>query len=298
VAHRHRFKQPEKRRPWGRGRRLPAGLALGLLLLLVGPDGEARERVGSTAPVLIESPHPYPEGDGSRPVVWTHTLRHPGATFLKLHVADLELGRGDTVHLLDGAGSLVAAYSDRQNSRPRFWAPSAAGDTVTIELRAGDSGAGRGVTIDRYGYGSVPLAPESTCGPDDKEDVACYAGTPIEASSRPVGRMVFEDHGDLFACTGFLISPRDQFLTAAHCIRTQASVDSLEVRFNYQREGCGGKLIAPFETYVGGRLLLVHTDGSRSDFIFSNVRTNTGLKAPMFSFKVPPGVEVVDGLGQ
>lgn len=45
------------------------------------------------------------------------------------------------------------------------------------------------------------------------------------------------------------------------------------------------------------RLLLAHSDGSRSEFIFSNIRTNTGLGASMFSFKVPPGVEVVDGIG-
>ena len=46
------------------------------------------------------------------------------------------------------------------------------------------------------------------------------------------------------------------------------------------------------------RLLLAHKDGSRSEFIFSNIRTNTGLRASMFDFKVPPGVDVVQGLGQ
>jgi len=46
------------------------------------------------------------------------------------------------------------------------------------------------------------------------------------------------------------------------------------------------------------RLLLARQDGSRSEFIFSNIRTNTGLRANMFDFKVPPGVDVVQGLGQ
>ena len=46
------------------------------------------------------------------------------------------------------------------------------------------------------------------------------------------------------------------------------------------------------------RLLLSHIDGSRSEFIFSNIRTNTGLKASQFDFKVPPGVQVVEGIGQ
>lgn len=45
------------------------------------------------------------------------------------------------------------------------------------------------------------------------------------------------------------------------------------------------------------RLLLHHSDGSQSEFIFSNIRTNTGIGASLFDFKVPPGVQVVDGIG-
>jgi outer membrane lipoprotein carrier protein len=51
-------------------------------------------------------------------------------------------------------------------------------------------------------------------------------------------------------------------------------------------------------TFQIRRLLLSHMDGSRSDFIFSNIRTNTGLKESQFEFKVPPGVQVVEGIGQ
>ena len=46
------------------------------------------------------------------------------------------------------------------------------------------------------------------------------------------------------------------------------------------------------------KLSFSHADGSRSEFIFSNIRVNTGLKASQFEFKVPPGVIVVDGIGQ
>jgi outer membrane lipoprotein carrier protein len=46
------------------------------------------------------------------------------------------------------------------------------------------------------------------------------------------------------------------------------------------------------------RLVLDHNDGSRSEFIFSNIRVNTGLKASLFDFKVPPGVQIVEGIGQ
>ncbi len=51
-------------------------------------------------------------------------------------------------------------------------------------------------------------------------------------------------------------------------------------------------------SYLIRRLLLAHTDGARSEFIFNGVRTNTGLRSSLFDFAVPPGVEVVQGLGQ
>jgi outer membrane lipoprotein carrier protein len=51
-------------------------------------------------------------------------------------------------------------------------------------------------------------------------------------------------------------------------------------------------------SYLILRLLLTHSDGARSEFIFSGIRTNTGLRSSLFDFAVPPGVEVVQGLGQ
>jgi len=46
------------------------------------------------------------------------------------------------------------------------------------------------------------------------------------------------------------------------------------------------------------RLIMDHTDGAYTEFIFTNIRTNTGLDASKFNFKVPPGVQVVEGIGQ
>jgi outer membrane lipoprotein carrier protein len=50
--------------------------------------------------------------------------------------------------------------------------------------------------------------------------------------------------------------------------------------------------------YLIRRLVLAHMDGSRSEFIFSDIHTNAGLRTSLFDFKLPPGVEVVQGLGQ
>src|SRR5437867_4626983 len=52
------------------------------------------------------------------------------------------------------------------------------------------------------------------------------------------------------------------------------------------------------ENYQIRRLLLAHSDGSRSEFVFSNIRIDVGLRSSLFDFKVPPGVQVIDGIGQ
>jgi outer membrane lipoprotein carrier protein len=52
------------------------------------------------------------------------------------------------------------------------------------------------------------------------------------------------------------------------------------------------------QNYQIRRLILDHSDGRHSDFIFSNIRTNTGLDAALFDFKVPSGVQIVEGFGQ
>jgi outer membrane lipoprotein-sorting protein len=46
------------------------------------------------------------------------------------------------------------------------------------------------------------------------------------------------------------------------------------------------------------RLQLTYGDGSISEFIFNRVETNVGLDRSLFDFVPPPGVQVIDGIGQ
>lgn len=221
---------------------------------------QAKEQVGETAVTQVESPHPYPGGASSLPVVWTHTLHHPGMAFLKIHFAHFALGSGDIVQLRDANGRVVVSYTSAWNARASFWAPAVDGDTLAIELRADADGVvGDGVRIDRYGYGGGFVISESVCsGVDQKEDIACYAGTSLASASRAVGKMLFEEHGVLYACTGFLVSDQDHFLSNEHCISSQEAVDSLEVTFNYEHTSCGGTVLTPGETFVGNRLIFAN----------------------------------------
>ena len=46
------------------------------------------------------------------------------------------------------------------------------------------------------------------------------------------------------------------------------------------------------------RLVISRADRSMVDMRFSNIQTNTGLRPGLFEFKIPPGVQVLEGIGQ
>lgn len=46
------------------------------------------------------------------------------------------------------------------------------------------------------------------------------------------------------------------------------------------------------------RLRIVHKDGAASEFLFSEIESNVGLDDSLFDFEIPPGVQVIDGIGE
>ncbi len=72
-------------------------LALGLGVAARTPD---LAKVGDTVDARIESPHPVSG-------FWRQDVDVPGATFLKLHLADMQLGDGDLLLITDAYGQEV-----------------------------------------------------------------------------------------------------------------------------------------------------------------------------------------------
>jgi hypothetical protein len=221
-----------------------------MIVCLLHGSVAAQVRVGEVAKTSIASPHPYPAGTAARPVVWSDTLRHPGATFLKIHFAafvvdgtvEQDVPQGDYVTLQDGAGVVWETLSGVFTED--VWARSIPGDTVTIALHADAMGSAFGVHIDRYGYGTValypeprhalPVPPRSICGADDKRPLCEAVVEERIHLADPVGRLLFaNDCGGLFLCSGFLFHPDGLFMTNAHCANSNKESKSMEVWFNY-----------------------------------------------------------------
>src|SRR6185503_10739973 len=67
---------------------------------------------GDTRPYFATTPHPYPAGNESRPVVWSDSISSPGATFLRLHFVNFDLAPGDFV-TIHGPKGEVHRYEGR-----------------------------------------------------------------------------------------------------------------------------------------------------------------------------------------
>lgn len=213
------------------------------------------------------------------------TLHFLGASYLKVHIASLDLLPGTVLKISDPEGQQVYTYPGSLytiDEQPGFWALSILGDTVIIELKSdetedtsippayrmhyqealdGASPNELGVVIDMYARGYPEVETESnygtdsTCGSNQRTDVACYEGSyPTEFDeSHAVARLLTSG---IYLCTGWRASEQNRVFTNEHCVTSQSDVSATEVRFNYQRTTCGGDDLAN-QIVVTGNTLLV-----------------------------------------
>jgi V8-like Glu-specific endopeptidase len=185
------------------------------------------------------------------------TIHYPGATYIKVHFATLNLLPGDFVTVSNPAGTEVYTYPGSAftlDEEQGFWALSVTGDTVVIYLNSQaaqeelqDSTLQISVVfVDKFTRG-YPLdeiqkrlqLTESTCGTNQRTDVVCYQGThPIEyGKANAVARLLLNNGTAL--CTGWRLGEYNHILTNEHCITDQAGVNAAEAWFNYQNLVCG-----------------------------------------------------------
>lgn len=249
---------------------------------------KAEKWIGDTIYPEVNTPHPYPRGEANT-MVWSHTIHQQGVSWVKPHFKDFRLNDEDYIELVDMTGLVVETikgsdveegtekYSvTRVGKRVSFWGPAIDGNEVTIRLyRGSDKKKGWGFTVDQVGIGAQPIIddislPDSICGSDDKDPIAC-ASSSKQTLGRSVGRMLYQKSGGWYVCTGFLVSCNSgHFLTNEHCITNQSGVDSLQVRFYYRTTTCGGSN-ASYSTYYGDDFV---TDNSYYDFCLLTLSGN------------------------
>ncbi len=254
-------------------------------------------KIGEVRTYQAETPHPYPPGSELRPVVWREKVNSPGAEFLRIHLSGLALAAGDKVTVSNAEGTQVRTYEGRgPNGDGDVWTFGIDGDTAIVELYS-RGGGGPGFRIDAIGHGTSPLGrtkpgpspmplPETICGGNGLEDVACLANdTVFNGDQPPVARLsIVQDSGTMVFCTGWLVNgtKADMMMTNYHCAHSRKEVHSIQADFDLQFTTCGGSIDAPVSTYAGSSLLQTNSDTVDS-------HGNGGLDYTLFTLGGSPG---------
>ncbi len=229
-----------------------------LVVFLAAVPATARVEAGyvdTLSAAELDLPAPYPGAGPEGPGVWTREVVRPGATFVKIHFSEFALQSGDTLTISSPDGRQVNEYRDLgPRGTGEFWAFAVRGERAVVTLTSFGTGGGV-VRAGEVGVGTPIRMPDAVCGSDGREDVACHPQG--KSKTGPVARLLFQDGGGFFVCTGFLVrgSNGSTLMTNQHCIDDQTGVNSLEAWFNYQNATCGGGADDPIDPYFGNNFL-------------------------------------------
>ena len=201
--------------------------------------------------------------DGSK--VRALSFVSPGALALRVHLEDFDLADGDQVYVYGLAedSHVAGPYSGRGPfGTGEFWTDAVEGDTVVIEHYVRRHETGFRISELSHIYGSI--APDLVTPQVQSCEVDANCAAEMEMSA--VGRMLFNSGGGSFVCTGTMLNNNSGdfsplFLTAAHCISTQAEANTLTVYWFYRTTGCNSNVVAPGTPVSAGATLLstLHT---------------------------------------
>ena len=215
--------------------------------------------------------------DGSRLIVLT--IKSSGASGIGVHFGNFALADGEEVYVY-GAPTDSIVFGPFTDKGPwgsgEFWSGTVDGDTIVIEMYKRNDETGQGFEIFEISHILAELDWRlRSNGPEVlncEADASCFAGPEKNA----VGRIVFNDNG-MFLCTGTLLnnSAQDQtpyFLTANHCVDSQAVAQTVEVYWFYQTTSCNSGVLRNWVHSPPGANLLATQ--SSNDFSLLRLHNN------------------------
>ncbi|TQV72326.1 PKD domain-containing protein [Aliikangiella marina] len=211
-------------------------------------------------------------------------IHRPGASFIKIHFSRLYLSEGTYIEVRNSDGTQVHRYGnenpslytlrDGDNGVTSFSALTVFGETVIIELiDPNNLAANYHIEVDSIMEGlpenelenayiesdSLDLVPLSTCGVNERRDVACFEDShPIEFErSRPVARLLINGSS---SCSAWRVGEDNRLFTNNHCISGVAGPSKTEVWFNYQKSGCNSGSTSGRVIVTGDQLLATNKE--------------------------------------
>jgi hypothetical protein len=187
--------------------------------------------------------------DGSQVIVLV--IKSTNANGIGVHFRGFNLAGDDEVYVYGPASdSIVCGPFTKKGpwGSGEFWSGTISGDTAIIEFytRAGDK---NGDAFEIFEISHIFAEQDwrlLTNEPDIltcERDARCYG----DAEKNAVGRILYNNGGP-HVCTGILLNDRAQnhipyFLTANHCVSTQAIAQTVEVWWFYQTTYCNSGIL-------------------------------------------------------
>lgn len=163
------------------------------------------------------------------------------------------------------------------------WSPVVGGDTMTVEIVLAPGQRAADLTLDVPQLSHLDVDPaepkavtKASVGASGscERDIVCRVNpTPgFLAASKSVAHMIFTNSEGSFICTGTLLnnnnSPkRPLFWSAAHCIDSQQTADTLQTYWFFDATGCGNRKTDPRMVTLSGGAYLRHADTRRDTLL-------------------------------
>jgi lysyl endopeptidase len=215
--------------------------------------------------------------DGSQTIVLV--IKSSGASGVGVHFRNFALADGDEVYVY-GAAPDTMVFGPFTEKGPwgsgEFWSGTVDGDTAVIEFYKRTDENRQGFEISEISH---ILAERDwrlpSNGPDVlncEVDASCFG----DPEKNAVARIVFNNNG-MFVCTGTLLNDLAQdetpyFLTANHCVNSQAVAQTVEAYWFYQTTSCNSGVLRTWVHSPPGANLLA-TQGA-NDFSLLRLQTN------------------------
>ena len=215
------------------------------------------KRAGVHRPVPTGAPEAAGvwSGDGSGGAVWRMVLESPGAAGVRMHFRNFRLGPGARVWLHDGSGAeaeIMGPYEGRGVwGDGEFWSDFVLSERIVVEYQPGPASAGGGgLPFEIAGISHLLPGVVASAGVEVRQaaascnlDISCYPEW--AETARAVAHIVFEEGGSSYVCSGTLLRTTTAnnipyFLTADHCVSTDAVARTVQSFWQYQTTRCNG----------------------------------------------------------
>lgn len=215
-----------------------------------GPSG------GYSAALRLVSP----EASGSRVVVLVERL-HAAAI-----IRFISEQSGEEVSIT--GEEIINTLSQNQSLDRHYVGPYLDGDSVVVEIHLPAGINPEDTRLAMPALSHIYMDFQEQLQQSKAADLSCMVSTACHPEyaddSRAVAAIRFNKDGKTYACSGTLLNDTGNtgaanFITANHCVSTQAAASTLESRWFYKTSSCGGSFLDSRDTVVRGGAEMLFT---------------------------------------